>query len=46
MTHQKTKENKVKEAILHSVKKTAVRNAGIPSLKGAFEKRVPEELRK
>ncbi len=46
MTHQKTKEYKVKTAILNSVKNTAVRNAGIPSLKGAFEKKVPKELRK
>ncbi len=46
MMDRKTNEHKLAAAILKTVRKTAVRNAGIPSLKGSFEKKVPEELRK
>jgi len=46
MANRKTNEPKFMSAILRSVKRTAVKNAGIPSLKGAFENRVPENLRK
>lgn len=46
MANSKTIESMVRSAILRSVKKTAVRNAGIPSLKGTFEMKVPKELRK
>lgn len=46
MADRKSNESKFMSAILKSVRKTAVRNAGIPSLKGSFEKKVPEELRK
>jgi len=46
MTDRKTNEHKLAAAILKTVRKTAVRNAGIPSLKGSYEKKVPEELRK
>lgn len=46
MMNRKTNEQKFASAILRYVRKTAVRNAGIPSLKGSFEKKVPEELRK
>lgn len=46
MMDRKTNEHKLAAVILKTVRKTAVRNAGIPSLKGSFEKKVPEELRK
>ena len=46
MANRKTNEPKFMPAILRAVRRTAVKNAGIPSLKGAFEKRVPEELRR
>lgn len=46
MANRKANEPKFMSVILSSVRRTAVRNAGIPSLKGAFENRVPKELRK
>lgn len=46
MTSSKTKESTVMSAILKYVRKTAVLNAGIPSLKGSFEQKVPKQLRK
>lgn len=40
------KESKLVSSMLRSIKRTAVKSAGIPSLKGAYEKKVPEELKK
>ena len=46
MANRKTNESKIMPAILRNVRRIAVRNAGVPSLKGAFEKKVPESLKK
>ncbi len=46
MAHRMKNENRIMSTLLKSIRKTAVRNAGIPSLKGTFENKVPNELRK
>ena len=40
------KRKSLTQRILDSIRKMAVRNAGIPSIKGIFEAKVPGELRR
>ena len=46
MPDQKNRERKLVSAVLKMIRKTAVQNAGLPSLRGTFEKEVPEVLKK
>ena len=46
MSDQKKQKRKLLNAVLGMIRKTAVQNAGLPSLRGTFEKEVPYELRK
>lgn len=43
-TYQKRRS--LMQRVLNSIRKTAVKNAGIPSIKGIFEPQVPKELRR
>ncbi len=40
------KRKSLTQRVLDSIRKTAIKNAGIPSIKGIFEPKVPGELRR
>ena len=44
--HWYQKRRSLMQRVLNSIRKTAVKNAGIPSIKGIFEPQVPKELRR
>lgn len=46
MKYQNKKESKAMPALLKYVRKVAIVNAGIPSLRGTYENEVPKNLKK